>query len=208
MNKGFYRSTMTVPEMRRLLGLKKTDAYWLVKQGYFKSVCNEPSGRRIRIMRDSFEEWYASQFHYHKVTGEPPGANWTSTTISVEEAAKILGLTSGAIYCLLEKDRTLMKTVIVAGQTRIYTDSFEEWYINQYHYRKVTDDNHPGRGIIDESISSKEAADLLGIPRKNLYSRLQTAGIETVKIDGRLRIMKDSFDRYLQSKNESKEEEA
>ena len=31
------RSTMSVPEMRKLLGLKKTDSYWLVHKNFFKT---------------------------------------------------------------------------------------------------------------------------------------------------------------------------
>ena len=61
------RTWMTVPEMGKLLGLKKTDRYWLVHKNVFES--KEIAGK-IRINIASFEKWYANQIKYHKVTGE------------------------------------------------------------------------------------------------------------------------------------------
>lgn len=31
------KQTMTVPEMRKLLGLKKTESYWLVHRNFFRT---------------------------------------------------------------------------------------------------------------------------------------------------------------------------
>ena len=53
---------MTVPEMGKLLGLKKTDQYWLVHKNVFES--KEIAGK-IRINIASFEKWYANQIKYH-----------------------------------------------------------------------------------------------------------------------------------------------
>ena len=64
------RSTMSVPEMRKLLGLKKTDSYWLVHKNFFKT---EVIGGMMRIDLVSFEKWYANQVKYKKVDGEEPG---------------------------------------------------------------------------------------------------------------------------------------
>ena len=52
------RTWMTVPEMGKLLGLKKTDRYWLVHKNVFES--KEIAGK-IRINIASFEKWYANQ---------------------------------------------------------------------------------------------------------------------------------------------------
>ena len=49
------RTWMTVPEMGKLLGLKKTDRYWLVHKNVFES--KEIAGK-IRINIASFEKWY------------------------------------------------------------------------------------------------------------------------------------------------------
>ena len=60
------KKSISVPEMRRILGLGKTESYWLIKKGYFKTIM---LFGKIRVMTDSFEEWYANQFHYKKTDG-------------------------------------------------------------------------------------------------------------------------------------------
>ena len=47
------RTSMSVPEMGRLLGLGKTESYWLIKKNYFKTIT---VGGTMRVMIDSFEE--------------------------------------------------------------------------------------------------------------------------------------------------------
>ena len=83
------RTWMTVPEMGKLLGLKKTDRYWLVHKNVFES--KEIAGK-IRINIASFEKWYANQIKYHKVTGEEPGKELKSWSYSVKEVADLLGV--------------------------------------------------------------------------------------------------------------------
>ena len=55
------KKSMSVREMRRLLGLGKTESYWLVKKNYFDTVI---IGGKMRVMIESFENWYANQLHY------------------------------------------------------------------------------------------------------------------------------------------------
>ena len=40
------KTSISVPEMRRVLGMKKVEAYWLVKQGRFKVIL---VGGKMRI---------------------------------------------------------------------------------------------------------------------------------------------------------------
>ena len=82
------RTSMSVPEMGRLLGLGKTESYWLIKKNYFKTVTVVGT---MRVMIDSFENWYANQFKYQKVDGTPPGEELKKTTYSVEELGRRLG---------------------------------------------------------------------------------------------------------------------
>ena len=49
------RTSMSVLEMGRMLGLGKTESYWLIKKNYFKTIL---VGNTMRVMIDSFEEWY------------------------------------------------------------------------------------------------------------------------------------------------------
>ena len=95
MQKQRVKTSMSVPEMGKMLGLGKVESYWLVKKNYFKTI--QVAGR-MRVMLDSFEDWYAGQFHYKKVDGTPPGEKWRHTTMSVPEMADLLGLKSGTAY--------------------------------------------------------------------------------------------------------------
>ena len=126
------KKSMSVREMRRLLGLGKTESYWLVKKNYFDTVI---IAGKIRVMIESFENWYANQLHYKKIIGEAPGKNWTSITMSIQETARLLGIAEGTLYDLMKKKP--FKTVKVGMYTRIYIDSFEDWYNSQSHYKKV-----------------------------------------------------------------------
>lgn len=65
------KTSMSVMEMGRLLGLGKTGAYWLIKKNYFSTII---VGKRMRVMVDSFEHWYENQTHYQKV--EQGGQNY------------------------------------------------------------------------------------------------------------------------------------
>ena len=83
------KKSMSVREMRRLLGLGKTESYWLLKKNYFDTVI---IGGKMRVMIESFENWYANQLHYKKIIGEAPGKNWKSITMSIQETARLLWL--------------------------------------------------------------------------------------------------------------------
>lgn len=61
------KKSMSVMEMGRLLGLGKTESYWLIKKNYFTTII---AGKRMRVMLDSFEAWYAGQTYYKKVDQE------------------------------------------------------------------------------------------------------------------------------------------
>lgn len=46
------RTSMSVPEMGRMLGLGKTESYWLIKKNYFKTIL---VGNTMRVMIDSLK---------------------------------------------------------------------------------------------------------------------------------------------------------
>ena len=58
------KKSMSVMEMGRMLGLKKTNSYWLVKKGFFETIM---VAGKMRVLVDSFESWYKNQTHYKKV---------------------------------------------------------------------------------------------------------------------------------------------
>jgi hypothetical protein len=58
------KRSISVMEMGRMLGLRKTGSYWLVKKNYFETIL---VGGKMRVLVESFESWYNSQTHYKKV---------------------------------------------------------------------------------------------------------------------------------------------
>lgn len=66
------RTWMTVPEMGKLLGLKKTDRYWLVHKNVFES--KEIAGK-IRINIASFENGTPIRLNIIKLPEKNQGKN-------------------------------------------------------------------------------------------------------------------------------------
>lgn len=60
------KTTMSVREMQHLLGLGKTDSYWLLHKNFFEVILIND---KMRIVISSFEKWYANQVKYHKLNG-------------------------------------------------------------------------------------------------------------------------------------------
>ena len=118
------RSTMSVPEMRKLLGLKKTDSYWLVHKNFFKT---EVIGGMMRIDLVSFEKWYANQVKYKKVDGEEPGKELREKSYSFKEAANILGIHDCDLYDIWKNEK--LEYITVDFVRRIPVDIFEKWYV-------------------------------------------------------------------------------
>ncbi len=74
------KNTMSVPEMRRLLGLKKKDGKLLARsQELFETKIIDG---KMRVDIESFEKWYANQVKHKKVNGEEPGAELMKTSYS------------------------------------------------------------------------------------------------------------------------------
>ena len=167
------RIWMSVKEMGDLLGIRKTDRYWLVHKNVFET-------RTIRgkmwVNIESFEKWYANQIKYRKVTGEEPGLELKEWSLSPRDIAQLLEIPESRVYGLIkEKD---WDTVTVDFWTRVRRDSFEKWYQNQKHYRTV-----------------------LGLPRQQFYLILKDKRyshfFEFVEVAGRRRVTKASFGRFL-----------
>ena len=156
------RSTMSVPEMRKLLGLKKTDSYWLVHKNLFKT---QIIGGMMRIDLESFEKWYANQVKYKKVGGEEPGKELREKSYSFKEAANILGIHDSDLYDIWKNEK--LEYITVDFVRRIPVDIFEKWYADQDIYRKVT--HIPTAEELEKDyICLQDAADMLGISREKL----------------------------------------
>ncbi len=199
MNENNKPKTMTVPEMRRLLGLKKTESYWLVHRNFFRTDIVEG---QMRIDVDSFEKWYANQVKHKKVTGELPGEELIKTSYSFREAANLLGVHSSALYEIW-RDQDL-ETITVDFVKRIPVDAFENWYQDQIMYQKVV--KLPTISDLESNyISIGDAAMLLGITREKLSHITRRSNLadlfEVVIFDDKKWISKKSFQLFLNAQN-------
>lgn len=193
------RKSMSVTEMRDMLGLGKTEAYWLVKKGYFQTV---QVGNNIRIIIESFEKWYRHQNHYEKIDGEPPGEALTET-ISAKDLAEMLGISVKRANDLA--NRGVFKSSKEGQYHRINYASFEEWYASQFRYTKVY--GEPPGSAFPESISPREMADLLGIPLHNtVYLVIEQNNIATFLADGQRRVVLESFENWYKSQSKYKKQ--
>ena len=189
------KTTMSVREMRQLLGLGKTDSYWLLHKNLFEVILiNE----KRRIVISSFEKWYANQVKYHKVNGSPPGEELCKRSYSVPDAAEILKVKPETIYTLIRQGK--LKTETTDFWMRIPKEEFERWYRSQSRYRTAAD-----REIEAQTISIPEMAKLLGIPRKNVYGILDCKKYRDCfvieRVADRPRITKTSFEIWLNSQS-------
>ena len=167
-----FRRTMSVPEMRKLLGLKKTESYWLVHRKFFRT---ETIGGMMRIDLESFEKWYANQVKYRKVVGEEPGKELREKSYSFKEAANILGIHDCDLYDIWKNEK--LGYITVDFVRRIPVDIFEKWYADQDIYCKVT--HIPTAEELEKDyICLQDAADLLGISRENWQKSQEVKKLE------------------------------
>ena len=162
------KTTMSVREMRQLLGLGKTDSYWLLHKNLFEVILIND---KRRIVISSFEKWYANQVKYHKVNGSPPGEELCKRSYSVPDAAEILKVKPETIYTLIRQGK--LKTETTDFCMRIPKEEFERWYRSQSRYRTAAD-RERDREIEAQTISigSMKLQDLTTRVIEGYYQRL------------------------------------
>lgn len=116
------KKSMSVREMGNLLGVKKTESYWIVHKNYFETRIIHG---RMRVMVDSFEEWYKNQCEYIKVEELDSVAKTLYTTA---EIADMLQITRQTAYQLIQKE--LFQSIKTDKGYRIVKSSFDEWLDN------------------------------------------------------------------------------
>lgn len=167
MNADEMKRTMSVPEMRKILGIKKTESYWLVHKNYFKT---ELINGTMRVDIASFEKWYANQTKHKKVTGEKPGAQLCAASYSFRDVANMLGEYDGTIYDLW--NRKGLPTVTVNYRKRIPREIFDSWYEKQNEYHKV-DGPATIEEIEEKFILFREAAAMLKMSNEELLTLIR-----------------------------------
>lgn len=193
------KSTMSVSEMRRLLGVKKTESYWLVHRNFFETKFIDG---KMRVDIESFEKWYANQVKHKKVTGEEPGAELIKTSYSFKDAANLLGIHDANLYEIWRKED--LETITVDFVKHIPIDVFERWYENQIMYQKV--EKMPTITELEEDhIPLHEAAELLGITREKLSVITRASRFKDIfeirVFENKKWISKKSFQQFLNAQN-------
>jgi len=200
------RKTMSIMEMGKLLGLKKTDSYWLANKHRFDLI--QIRGH-TRVDIDSFERWYDNQVKYCKVDGPPPGAVLKQNSYSPQEISKMIGICEQGVYELIKSKK--LPFIMVDFRKRVPVEEFEYWYAHQDHYRVKADRERDAK---DEALTMTmpEMAGILGVSRSVVYSILKNPKYRdefvTVVIAGKKRITKESFDKWYRAygKNYRKED--
>ena len=185
------RETMTVPQMRKMLGLKKTESYWLVHRNFFQT---DIVNGHMMIDVESFEKWYANQVKHRKVDGPEPGAELTKMSYSFAEIAEMLGVSGAVVYEIWDKNN--LETFTVDFVKRIPKDVFEKWYAGQTRYRKRKHGSHVGAKR-SRYISRDEAAVMAGVTPSTVSRWADEGYFQFTKTDKILRIRRDSFERWL-----------
>ena len=195
MADGPRKTTMSVREMREILGLGKTDSYWLLKKKFFDVVL---INGKMRVVVASFENWYANQVKYFKVNGPPPGEQLRKRSYSISDLEKLLEVTESTIYDLIK--RGCFQTEIIDYRTRVPKHSFDQWYASQSRYQTAAD-REKDRELEEATISMPEMARLLGTHRNNVYHIINKYSdeFEFVIIAGQKRITKTSFEKWRSS---------
>lgn len=185
---------VTVPEMGRLLGLKKTDSYWLVHKNVFKK---EIIMGKMCIELKSFEKWYANQVKYHKITGEEPGLELKQHSYSVRDIAEILQISEWQVY--REMKKAGVAYIMVDYWKRFPKEAFDEWYKHQNRFRNA-EDRAKVKDIMEGSMRMPEMARMLGVSRDVVYEIIGRSDIlEVIELDGRKRVTKESFYKWYTS---------
>ena len=186
---------MSVKEMGTLLGLGKTERYWLVHKNVFDS---RQFAGKTWIVRDSFEKWYVNQVKYHKVNGESPGKELKEYSYSAEDIAFMLGVTVSTAYEIIKREG--LETITVDNCRRVAKESFERWYAGQDKFRN-REDRHKDAAILKTTVSMPEMARLLGVSRSCVYSILKSDRyrhfFEFMIVNGQKRITWKSLDAFL-----------
>ena len=188
------KETMSVREMREILGIKKTDSYWLIKRQYFKTVIVDG---KIRVDIKSFEEWYANQVHHRKVNGEEPGQKLMENSYSVRDISAMLGISEDSVLEMISRDK--LPVIDIQHHWRVNKELFHQWYRNQDHYRTAEDRerDHP---LEAASMTLPEMGIMLCVDRNGAYQIVKdNPQLEVIIIAGKKRVTIRSFEDWYAS---------
>ena len=184
-------TTMTVMEMGRLLGLKKTDSYYLLHKNCFETV--QVAGK-TRVVKASFEAWYETQDWYRKVNGPAPGEKLREQMYSIQDIADMLSLSKDSARELIHREGFLILNV--GGKFRVPRMLFDAWYASQGRYR-TEDDREQDRALLVMSMTVPDMGRLMGLDRRSAWKLYHDAKdmLDLIRVAEKPRITLASF-RY------------
>ena len=185
------KTTYSVPEIRKMLGLGKTDSYWLLQHRPFEV---KTLNGQMRVTKSSFDNWYDNQVKYKKVDGTPPGTALRAMSYSVSELANLLSVSDTTIY--EHYKQWGLECFTVDFTTRITKESFEAWYPSQEIYR-IAEDREKDKPLLENTYSMPDMRRMLGLHRNQVYYIVdkaeQDGSFEFVYVAGQKRVTKASF---------------
>lgn len=196
------KTMMTVHEMGDLLGLKKTDRYWLLHKNFFE---HKVILGKTYVDIASFEHWYANQIKYKKVNGEAPGKELIAWSYSPQDIAEELGVSTDTVYALLKREN--IPVVIVDHWKRIPKEDFMKWYRGQKKYRMKSDPDWD-KNVDEATLTMPQMARMLGVKRSVVYQLLGNPNyehfFEIVTVAEKRCVTKKSFDAFLAGQDKYK----
>lgn len=200
-----FRRTMSVPEMRKLLGLKKTESYWLVHRKFFRT---ETIGGMMRIDLESFEKWYADQDVYRKVTHIPTAEELENDYICLQDAADLLGISREKLAKIARSEEIgkLLDSTICNNKRWITRKSFQLFLNAQNVYYILDDGDEQEKDTVSleikEYISRQEAAELAGVSVSTVTKWMQSGEFQCVGAGKVLRVHRQQFLNWLNEHRE------
>lgn len=135
--------------------------------------------------------------------------NGSSPTVVVAVITSVRKREDIASHIPLETDCGLNEpsmVMLVAGKMRVMIESFEKWYANQLHYKKVNGEL-PGAELLKRTMTVPTMASLLGIREATAYElihRLHFRSVKTEYSSQRLLIDKATFYEWLENQTHYK----
>ena len=225
------RKYMTVAQMGEMLGLKKTDSYWLVHKKLFET--RKLAGKTMVIV-SSFENWYENQIKYHKVCGTEPGLRLRKHSYSARDISILLDVCEQTAYELINRNK--LKTILVDGWKRVPKEEFERWLNSQSKYSlhdfnsweprstgkgpvQVDDKEEPEEreensgsqqdsyrlrkpGIPPGYITPQQASTLAGVSEQTIRHWAERRHFSQRKVGNRIYISEEEFRTWLKNREE------
>ena len=206
----------SVQEIAELLAVSDYVIYTLIQRHQLETF---EVDTRMRVRKDVFEKWYRSQTKYRTEEDRKRDAEVESSSMTMPQMARLLGITRDEVYLILGKKRNrgVFDIVVVGDKKRVTYESFENWYRNQSRYQKVTGkisglqeelkkaEDSAGKTLLDSertSFTPSETATLIGVPQRDVYRMIEEGILDSFTIGKMIRIRRASLEWWLSSQGE------